>query len=92
MKNTYSDFVRFGLTNGLVVMLCAGCGKKGVAAPSIELTKAIAQEGFIFGLPIVMMGSLADGTNYEQQTILNATAKQLVVTSTNPNYQKLGAN
>jgi hypothetical protein len=35
-------------------MLCAGCGEKGVAAPSIEQTKAIAEEGFIFGLPIVM--------------------------------------
>jgi hypothetical protein len=40
----------------------------------------------------VQMGSLPDGTNYEQQTVLNATAKQLVVTTTNSNYQKLGAN
>jgi hypothetical protein len=40
----------------------------------------------------VQMGSLPDGTNYEQQTILNATAKQLVVTTTNSNYQKLGAS
>jgi hypothetical protein len=40
----------------------------------------------------VRMGSLPDGTNYEQQTVLNATAKQLVVTTTNSNYQKLGAN
>jgi hypothetical protein len=39
----------------------------------------------------VQMGSLPDGTNYEQQTVLNATAKQLVVTTTNSNYQKLGA-
>jgi hypothetical protein len=38
----------------------------------------------------VQMGSLPDGTNYEQQTVLNATAKQLVVTATNSNYQKLG--
>ena len=28
--------------------------KEGVAAPSIEETKAIAEEGFIYGLPIVM--------------------------------------
>jgi hypothetical protein len=48
--------------------LVAGCGKeddavskagkkdaaKGVAAPSIAETKAIAEEGFIYGLPIVM--------------------------------------
>jgi hypothetical protein len=40
----------------------------------------------------VQMGSLADGTNYEQRTVLNATAKQLVVTTTNSDYQKLGAN
>jgi hypothetical protein len=40
----------------------------------------------------VQMGSLPDGTNYEQQTVLNATAKQLVVTTTNSNYQKLGAS
>ena len=38
----------------------------------------------------VQMGSLPDGTNYVQQTVLNATAKQLVVTTTNSNYQKLG--
>jgi hypothetical protein len=38
----------------------------------------------------VQMGSLPDGTNYEQQTVLNATAKQLVVTTTNSNYQKIG--
>ena len=40
----------------------------------------------------VQMGSLPDGTSYEQQTVLNATAKQLVVTTTNSNYQKLGAS
>ena len=40
----------------------------------------------------VQMGSLPDGTNYEQQTVLNASAKQLVVTTTNSNYQKLGAS
>ena len=38
----------------------------------------------------VQMASLPDSTNYAQQTILNATAKQLVVTTTNSNYQKLG--
>jgi hypothetical protein len=38
----------------------------------------------------VQMGTLPDGTNYTQQTVLNATAKQLVVTTTNSNYQKLG--
>lgn len=38
----------------------------------------------------VQMGSLPDGTNYVQQSVLNATAKKLVVTTTNSNYQKLG--
>jgi len=37
----------------------------------------------------VQMASLPDGTNYAQQTVLNATAKQLVVTTTNSNYQHL---
>src|SRR5208282_5122040 len=38
----------------------------------------------------VQMASLPDGTNYAQQTILNATAKKLQVTTTNSNYQQLG--
>jgi hypothetical protein len=40
----------------------------------------------------VQMSALPDGTNYAWQTVLNATAKKLVVTTTNSNYQKLGAN
>ncbi len=36
----------------------------------------------------VQMGSLPDGTNYAQQTVLNAAAKELTVTTTNSNYQK----
>jgi hypothetical protein len=40
----------------------------------------------------VQMSSLPDGTSYESQTVLNATAKELVVTTTNSNYQKLGAH
>jgi hypothetical protein len=38
----------------------------------------------------VQMASLPDGTNYAQQTLLNASAKQLSVTTTNSNYQRLG--
>jgi hypothetical protein len=37
----------------------------------------------------VQMASLPDGTNYVRQTVLNATAKQLVVNTTNFNYEKL---
>jgi hypothetical protein len=39
----------------------------------------------------VQMASLPDGTNYVQQTVLNATAKQLVVTTTSSGYHKLGS-
>jgi hypothetical protein len=38
----------------------------------------------------VQMGSLPDGTNFVQQTVLNAAAKQLVVTTSNSNYQRMG--
>jgi hypothetical protein len=41
---------------------------------------------------LVQMASLPDGTNYAQQTTLSATAKQLVVTTTNASYQKLGGS
>jgi len=40
----------------------------------------------------VQMAGLPDGTTYEQQTVLGATAKQLVVTTTNSDYQKVGGN
>lgn len=36
----------------------------------------------------VQMSGLPDGTNYPQQTVLNASAKELTVTTTNSNYQK----
>ncbi|QNI31962.1 hypothetical protein H7849_23585 [Alloacidobacterium dinghuense] len=36
----------------------------------------------------VTFATLPDGTNYAQQTVLNATAKQLQVTTTNSNYAK----
>jgi hypothetical protein len=38
----------------------------------------------------VQFATLPDGTNYAQQSVLNATAKQIVATTTNSNYQKLG--
>jgi hypothetical protein len=41
----------------LAATFVTGCEKKNgneVAAPGIEETKAIAEEGFIYGLPIVM--------------------------------------
>jgi hypothetical protein len=38
----------------------------------------------------VQFASLPDSTNYVVQSVLNATAKKLVVTTTSTNYQKLG--
>ncbi len=38
----------------------------------------------------VQFASLPDGTNYSQQSVLNATAKKLVVTTTSSNYQPVG--
>jgi len=38
----------------------------------------------------VKMASLPDGTNYVEQTVLDATAKKLQVTTTNSNYQRVG--
>jgi len=62
------NLFRATLVIGLALAVVAGCGKKddavtqaekkdatkGVAAPGIAETKAIAEEGFIYGLPIVM--------------------------------------
>jgi len=39
----------------------------------------------------VQMASLPDGTNFAEKTTLNATAKNLQVTTTNSNYQKVVA-
>jgi len=39
----------------------------------------------------VQFASLPDSTNYVQQTVLDATAKKLVVTTTNSDYKALGA-
>ena len=38
----------------------------------------------------VQMANLPDGTSHVEQTVLNAIAKQLVVTTTSSNYQKVG--
>jgi hypothetical protein len=60
---------------------------KKVASLSINTTMGASQDPVTLQ---VQMASLPDGTNYAQQTILNAVAKGLVVTTTNSNYQKLG--
>ena len=66
MKTTRRRIIQFALASAITS--AAGCGKKddpiaaavqadkkkGVAAPGIEEIKAIAEEGFIYGLPLVM--------------------------------------
>ncbi len=68
MNTAPSKFRTLAVLLVAATMLVVGCGKKddtisraekkdvakGVAAPSIERTKAIAEEGFIYGLPLVM--------------------------------------
>jgi len=65
---TFSRFVQLAFILIAATALTAACGKKndpiaqaekkdaanGVPAPSIAETKAIAEEGFVYGLPIVM--------------------------------------
>ena len=68
MKFGTSHALRLALCGAVAAFLVAGCGKpndpvaqaekkdvaKGVPAPSIAETKAIAEEAFIYGLPLVM--------------------------------------
>jgi hypothetical protein len=68
MKTMISSAIRSTLVCLLTATLLAGCQHKndaisqaekadkinGVAVPGIEQTKAIAQEGFVYGLPLVM--------------------------------------
>src|SRR5438067_13667281 len=57
MKIKTSNAVALTLLCVLAATLVTGCEKKsasGVAAPSLEETRVIAEEGFVYGLPIVM--------------------------------------
>ena len=68
VKQTKQRIIQLALASALTAAALIGCGKKGdaissaeqadkkagVAAPGIEETKAIAEEGFIYGLPLVM--------------------------------------
>ncbi len=49
-----ATFVGCNKTNDVISLTDQADKAEGVAAPSIEETKAIAEEGFIYGLPIVM--------------------------------------
>jgi hypothetical protein len=68
MTSIRHSFLPFALASLLTATAFTGCDKKGdaittaeqadkkagIAAPGIEETKAIAEEGFIYGLPLVM--------------------------------------
>lgn len=67
MDSRISNFCRFAAACALTASALAGCGKNdaisqaekqdsinGVPVPSIAETKSIAEEGFIYGLPLVM--------------------------------------
>src|ERR1700745_1436809 len=57
MKIKTSNALASTLLCILVATLVTGCEKKNAgagAAPSLEETKAIAEQGFIYGLPLVM--------------------------------------
>src|SRR5436309_9181126 len=68
MRRTKRTFTSTTLAGAIAVTLLIGCNKKGdaissaeqadrkagVAAPGIAETKAIAEEGLIYGLPLVM--------------------------------------
>jgi hypothetical protein len=62
---------------------------KKVSAVNINTFMSDAKDAVTL---LVQMASLPDGTNYAQQTTLNAAAKNLTVTTTNSNYQKLGGS
>src|SRR5438874_7424818 len=68
MKQAKQRLIQLALASALTAAVLIGCEKKGdaissaeqadkkagVAAPGIAETKAIAEEGFIYGLPLVM--------------------------------------
>jgi len=60
--------------------------EKKITALNIETYMGTAKDKVALQ---VQMGTLPDGTSYPEQTVLNASAKGLTVTTTNSNYQKL---
>jgi hypothetical protein len=56
MRTRLSGFAQFAFTFAMAPWLIAGCEDKNSAAavPTVEQTRAITEEGFIYGLPIVM--------------------------------------
>jgi hypothetical protein len=63
-------------------------GAKKIAG--ININTYMGQEKDVVTLQ-VDFSSLPDGTNYVEKTVLNATAKQIVVTTLSTNFRKMGA-
>ena len=83
MRRGFSNGAKWMVALAVSASLTTGCGKndvisqaekkdaaKGIAAPGIAETKAIAEDGFIYGLPLVMnyavMNEFAVDTNSSQ--------------------------
>ncbi|MFY9845304.1 MAG: hypothetical protein WA718_19590 [Terriglobales bacterium] len=60
-----------------------------LAVISVTVNSYMGQAKDVVNLQ-VQMALLPDGTSYVQQTVLNAVAKKLVVTTTSSNFQKIG--
>jgi hypothetical protein len=56
MSTRISSFLGLALTCALAGSVIAGCGNKNsaVTPPTVEETKSIVEEGFIYGLPVMM--------------------------------------
>jgi hypothetical protein len=54
MKTRIFSAIQLALVGLLATSLLTGCQSKNDTTPGVEETKAIAEEGFIYGLPIVM--------------------------------------
>jgi hypothetical protein len=61
-------------------------GRRKITALSIDTYMGEAKDKVTLQ---AQMAGLPDGTNYVAQSVLNASAKELTVTTTNSNYQKL---
>ncbi|HMD43461.1 MAG TPA: hypothetical protein VKH45_10325 [Candidatus Acidoferrum sp.] len=78
-------FKDYSIPGDQMTLTFDGANKKIV---SVSVNTYMGEEKDAVTLQI-QMASLPDGTNYVQQSVLTATAKQLVVTTTNSNYQKM---
>jgi hypothetical protein len=74
------------VTGDLKILACNITARK-ITSFSINTYMVEAKEAVTLQ---VQIASLPDGANYAPQAGLNTSAKQLAVTKSNSNYQKLG--